>query len=212
MLIWINALSNRTFKILRATSFYTMKKIILSQHTSLDGFVAGRAGEMDWITFDSDLFDMVGTITESADTALYGRITYEMMENYWPTAGDNPAATKHEREHSQWYKRVHKVVISKSLAGRSVPDTTFIGDNISERIAALKQQPGKNILIFGSPSVAHTLMQHNLIDEYWLFVNPVILGKGIPLFPNLSQRIPLTCVSVKQFPYGVVAMHYLKKE
>jgi dihydrofolate reductase len=87
-----------------------MKKIIVSMHTSLDGFVAGPNGEMNWIKFDDELFDFVGKMTDKADTALYGRKTYEMMHNYWPTADQKPNATKHDIEHAHWYKQSLKIV------------------------------------------------------------------------------------------------------
>ena len=89
-----------------------MRNLIFFMHTSLDGFVAGVNGEMDWIKFDDDLFDFVATMTDQADTALYGRVTYEMMQSYWPKAGEQPNATKHDKEHSDWYNQVSKVVLS----------------------------------------------------------------------------------------------------
>ena len=84
-------------------------------HISLDGFIAGPNGEMDWIKVDEQIFDHVGRRIIDGNTALYGRITYEMMESYWPTAGEKPGASKHDREHSQWYKKVHKIVLSKTM-------------------------------------------------------------------------------------------------
>ncbi len=158
-----------------------MRNIIVSMHVSLDGFVAGTEGEMDWIQLDDEMFDLVGTLTDHADTALYGRITFQMMDGYWPNAADQPNATKHDIEHSRWYNSVNKIVISQSMKGFNPDKVSFIGDNIPEEIKKQKTLPGSNILIFGSPSACHLLMEHNLIDEYWLFVNPVSLGKGIPL-------------------------------
>lgn len=84
-------------------------------HVSLDGFVAGPDGEMSWIKVDQEIFDFVGERIEKTDTALYGRVTYEMMENYWPTAGDNPSASKHDLEHSKWYNNAHKIVLSRTM-------------------------------------------------------------------------------------------------
>jgi dihydrofolate reductase len=78
-----------------------MRKIIAFMHISLDGFVAGLNGEMDWIKVDEEIFDYVGKRISEGDTALYGRVTFQMMENYWPGAGDNPAATRHDIEHSE---------------------------------------------------------------------------------------------------------------
>jgi dihydrofolate reductase len=185
-----------------------MRKIILCMHTTLDGFVAGPNGEMNWINFDDEMFDFVGKFTDEADTALYGRVTYEMMESYWPTASDKPNATKHDIEHSNWYNKVTKLVLSKTLADTHLANTIFISNNIPGQIEIFKQQPGKNIMIFGSPTAVHLLTQHNLIDEYWLFVNPVILGQGIPLFSGLKERINLNPLTTKFFSCGVTALGY----
>lgn len=187
-----------------------MRKIIISVHLTLDGYVAGPGGEMDWIRLDEEMFDQVARITDEADTALYGRTTYEMMDSYWPDAGDKPNASRHDIVHSRWYNTVNKIVLSRTLSGKGIYNTTFISDHISEEINRLKQQAGKNILIFGSPGAAHSLMEDNLIDEYWLFVNPVILGKGIPLFEHIKQKISLTLQSTLLFKCGVVGLHYTK--
>src|SRR4051812_18720141 len=133
-----------------------MRKIISFMHISLDGFVAGPNGEMDWIKVDEEIFDYVGKRIGEGDTALYGRVTYQMMENYWPTAGDKPTASKHDIEHSKWYKKVHKVVLSKTMNPDSYRDagwtnTEIISDSLPERINEIKQQAGKDILLFGSP-------------------------------------------------------------
>lgn len=180
-------------------------------HTTLDGFVARPNGEMDWIKFDDAMFDHVGTLTDAADAALYGRKTWEMMESYWPTAGDKPNATKHDKEHSRWYNSVTKIVISRTLKGKH-PDTTIVvSENVADKVRNLKQQAGRNILVFGSPTAGHTLMQHELIDEYWLFVNPVILGKGIPLFAGIKEKTDLEPGPVKEFTCGVKCLSYFKK-
>lgn len=187
-----------------------MSKIILCMHTSLDGFVAGPKGEMDWIGLSADMFDFVGKLTDRADMALYGRVTYQMMESYWPTAGDQPKASKHDIEHSQWYNRVTKVVLSRSMKNEKRERTKFVGDNVSDEISKLKQKATGNILIFGSPSASHTLMTLDLIDDYWLFVNPVLLGEGIPLFAKIKDRMPLNLVETKIFS-EVVCLHYERK-
>lgn len=179
-------------------------------HASLDGFVGGPKGEMNWITVDDEIFDFVGNMTAQADTALYGRVTYEMMEAYWPTAADQPNATKHDKEHSVWYAKVAKVVLSTTLDGTGLQNTQVISDNLIENITRLKQQPGKNILIFGSPRASHSLLQLGLIDEYWIFVNPVLIGQGIPLFKNVTYTIRLKLLEGKTFASGVVALHYRK--
>src|SRR5215210_4571489 len=111
-----------------------MRKIISFMHISLDGFVAGLNGEMDWIKVDEEIFDHVGKRISEGDTALYGRVTYQMMESYWPAAGNEPDASRHEIEHSKWYNKVHKIVLSKTLKEADSINTTIISDNHVERI------------------------------------------------------------------------------
>ena len=103
-------------------------------HTSLDGFVAGLNGEIDWINIDDSMFDFVATMTNKADTALYGRVTYEMMQSYWPTAGEQPNASKHDKEHSAWYNKVSKVVLSKTISEKGLDNTKVIGDQLVDNI------------------------------------------------------------------------------
>ena len=186
-----------------------MRKIISFMHISLDGFVAGPNGEMDWIKADEELFDHVGKRISGGDTALYGRVTFEMMEGYWPTAADQPTATKHDIEHSKWYSKVHKVVLSRTMQEERLNNTTVINDHLSERINEIKQGPGEDILLFGSPTATHSLIQQNLIGGYWLFVNPIILGQGIPLFTNINDKIKLKLLSTHQFSCGVTELNYI---
>jgi len=185
-----------------------MRKIISFMHVSLDGFVAGPNGEMNWIKVDEEIFDHVGIRISETDTSLYGRNTYQMMESYWPTAGNKPTATNHEIRHSKWYSQVHKLVLSKTLKDAGLSNTTIISDNLTESIQTIKQQAGTEILLFGSPTATHTLMQQNLIDGYWLFINPIILGQGIPLFVDFKDKIKLQLLTTKQFSSGVVELNY----
>lgn len=189
----------------------TMRKLIFFMHTSLDGFVAGLQGEMNWIKIDDEMFDFVGTMTDKADTALYGRVTYEMMQNYWPDAGKQPNASKHDREHSAWYNRVPKVVLSRTMSENGLENTTIIHDKLAENINQIKKQDGKNILIFGSPRASHSLLSEGLIDEFWLFVNPVLLGQGMPLFSGVNEITELKLLETKTFSSGVIALHYETK-
>lgn len=187
-----------------------MRKIISFMHISLDGFVSGLNGEMDWIKVDEEIFDYAGKRISEGDTALYGRVTYQMMENYWPTAGDKPAATRHDIEHSKWYSKVHKVVLSKTLKDAGLNNTKIISDNLPDRINEIKQQSGNDILLFGSPTATHSLIQLNLIDGFWLFVNPVILGRGIPLFGDIKDKIKLKLLpTTRQFTCGVTELNYI---
>ncbi len=187
-----------------------MRNLIFFMHTSLDGFVAGPNGEMNWIKVDEEMFDFVGTMTDNSDTALYGRVTYEMMQGYWPTAGDAPGASKHDKEHSAWYKKVSKIVLSKTISEKELHNTTVIRDQLADHINRIKKQDGKNILIFGSPRASQSLLNERLIDEFWLFVNPILLGQGMPLFKGVTGTTQLKLVESISFTNGVMALHYSK--
>jgi dihydrofolate reductase len=185
-----------------------MRKIISFVHLSLDGFVASTSGGLDWVSITEELFDHVEQRIKQTDTALYGRVTYQMMEAYWPTAAEQPNASKHDHEHSRWYKTARKIVLSKTLDDKELSNTKIIREHISEEINKLKQEAGSEVLVFGSPSATHALMAEDLIDEYWLFINPILLGQGIPLFKNIKDRTKLKLVTSKTFASGVVCLHY----
>lgn len=188
-----------------------MRMIVSFVHVSLDGFVAstakGPAG-LGWISRSADLFEYVEKRIQRTDTALYGRTTFEMMESYWPTAADKPDASPHDHEHSRWYKSARKVVLSKTLSEKNHVNTKIIGSNLSDEINKLKHSSGSEILMFGSPSATHALMSENLIDGYWLFVNPILLGQGIPLFKNIHDQTALALANTHIFPSGVVCLQY----
>jgi dihydrofolate reductase len=135
-----------------------------------------------------------------------------MMESYWPTAGESPTATKHDIEHSNWANNALKIVFSKSLKKTDWKNTKIISDNITGEIAEIKKQPGKNLLLIGSAGITHFFLEHDLIDEYWINVNPIILGAGIPLFnPDNNRdksRVNLNLLQSKKFGCGVVALQY----
>lgn len=186
-----------------------MRKIISFMHISLDGFVASLTGALNWVKVDEELFTHIGQRISGGDTSLYGRVTFEMMESYWPTAADKPGASRHDIEHARWYSQVKKVVLSKTLKADAFSNTIIITDPLTDLLDAIKQSPGDDILLFGSPTATHALMQHGLIDGYWLFVNPIILGQGVPLFPNPHDQVKLNLVSTRRFTSGVVELNYV---
>ncbi|HVW14042.1 MAG TPA: dihydrofolate reductase family protein [Mucilaginibacter sp.] len=183
-----------------------MGNIVLFMHTSLDGFAAGTKGEMNWIHVDEEIFDYVAERIAKTNTALYGRVTFEMMESYWPTAGDEPDASKHDKEHSAWYKRAHKVVLSNTLDQSAFSNTTVIGKDYAAALRKIKQETPGEILLFGSPRTAHALLAESLVDECWLFVNPVLLGEGVPVFKGIKERQSLKLLQTHVFSSGVVCL------
>lgn len=186
-----------------------MRKLILLAHISLDGFVAGSKGELDGFDAGEENLEFICSLTENADAALFGRISYQLLNSYWPTAKDRVNATKDEIKYSNWYNNVKKIVISGTLPEGNTGDPTIINGNLENEIIKIKEQEGKNILIFGSPSVSQLLMQLDLIDSYWIFVNPITFGKGIPLFAGIQPKFKLKLLSTKQFSNGEIALNYI---
>jgi dihydrofolate reductase len=187
---------------------HTMRKVIYLVHVSLDGYAAGPNGEIDWIVYNDEVEKYSHDLTSSVDTTLYGRVTYQMMESFWPTVPGNPASAQAEIDYSRWLDNATKIVFSKTLENVEWQNSRVIKDNLQEEITQLKQQPGKDLLILGSPGLAQTFMQLGLIDEYRINVNPVILGSGIPLFGGFDSKNPLKLLEAKTLEGGVVALQY----
>ena len=115
-------------------------------HVSLDGFTTDSKGGMDWINVDEEMFNYAGERTKASNTALYGRKTYQMMEDYWPTAADQPNPTKHDIEHSMWYKSVTKVIVSKTMRDAGSANTIIISEDLPGEIRKRKNGTGKRSL------------------------------------------------------------------
>jgi len=185
-----------------------MRKLVLLAHTSLDGFVAGAQGELDDFDASEENLQFVCSLTEKADSALFGRTSYELLNNYWPSAKDLAGATKGMVTYSNWYNSAKKIVISKKMTQKNLENTIIISNDVTNEISNIKNLTGKDILIFGSPAVSQLLMQENLIDDYWIFVNPIIFGHGIPLFKDINVKIKLKLVATKQFSNGEFGLNY----
>jgi len=189
-----------------------MRRVVWLMHVSLDRLVAGPNGEIDWVNFDDELIEDVQNLVNTADTALYGRLTYQLMESYWPTVASRPGATKHDIDHSNWLNPALKIVFSRTLKNVEWKNTRIVKDHIREEIVKLKNQPGKNLILFASPSLASTLMNHDLIDEYWFNINPIVLRKGIPLFKDIDNMHMLKLLESKTYKNGVVKLQYRSTE
>lgn len=188
-----------------------MGNLTLFMHISLDGFAASMDGQLDWIHVDDEIFDHGAKRIYATDIALYGRKTYQLMESYWPTAADQPNPTKHDIEHSKWYRQIKKVVLSKTLKEESLVNTQVISENLVDEINKLKQSTEKEILLFGSPTAGHSLMAADLVDAYWFNINPVLLGNGIPVFRDRDTLTQLSLINSKVFSSGVVCLDYMRK-
>lgn len=185
-----------------------MRKVIFLIHVSLDGFVAGPNGEMDWMVYNDEVEQYSHDLHATTDAAIYGRVTYEMMNGYWPTVLSNPDSAEGDRAHARWYENATKIVISKTWKADPAKKEIVLGENIEDEITRIKAQSGKNLWLLGSPAAAQTLIRLNLIDEYRLNVNPVILGSGKPLFAHDESKLNLKLIEAKTFKGGVVALRY----
>jgi len=185
-----------------------MRNLNLIAQTSLDGFVAGSKGEFDNFLGGEENLEFVCGITDTADAAMFGRVSYELLESHWPEAGGKPDATKNMTRYSNWYNSASKIVLSRNLANGSLNNVTVISNDLLAEINKIKQQKGKDILIFGSPSIVHELLELNLIDNTWLIVHPVIFGEGIPLFRNRDHVIKFTLSASHQLSNGTLCNKY----
>jgi dihydrofolate reductase len=182
-----------------------MRNVIYSMGVSLDGFIAGPHGEIDWSAPDEELHRFHNQQTRELGAHLCGRRLYEVMV-YWETADENPSAAEHELEFARIWKELPKVVFSKTLE-RVEGNARLVTDGVAEEVAKLKAQPGKDLAV-GGAGLASSLIELGLVDEYRLFVSPVVLGAGTRFFPSLDARIGLELVETRTFGSRVVYARY----
>jgi dihydrofolate reductase len=182
-----------------------MRKLIYSMGVSLDGFIAGPNGEIDWSAPDEELHRFHNQQTREMGAHLCGRRLYEVML-FWETADQNPSAPEHELEFARIWKNMPKIVFSKTLE-KVEGNARLVRDGVVEEVAKLKEQPGKDLAV-GGAGLASTFIKLGLIDEYRLFVSPVVLGGGTPYFPALDERMNLELVETQTFGSRVVYVRY----
>ncbi len=182
-----------------------MRKLIYSMGVSLDGFIAGPGGEIDWSAPDEELHRFLYQQVRELGAHCCGRRLYEVM-TYWETADQNPSAAEHELEFARIWKNLPKIVFSKTLE-KVEGNARLVREGVAEEVAKLKQQPGKDLAV-GGAGLASTCIELGLIDEYRLFVSPVVLGGGTPYFPALEDRINLELVETQTFGSRVVYVRY----
>lgn len=181
-----------------------MRNIIVFENVTLDGFMAGPNGELDWAIRDDEITQYAKDGQDLTDTFLFGRVTYEMMASFWPT----PAGKSANPVFAEFLNNTPKIVFSTTLKKADWHNTEVIKELTKDEILKLKQQPGKNMMIFGSGTIVNQLTKLGLIDEYQLMVNPVVLGKGKPLFKDITGKINLKLVKTKTFKSGIVLLQY----
>lgn len=175
-----------------------MRKVVLAMSISLDGFVAGPRGELDWVfpNMDAEVAEWTNQSLSQMDTHVLGRVNYEEQAGYWPSATGDLAPL---------INKAAKVVFSTTLDRADWQNSRIATRGVAEEIAALRAQPGKDILVPGGARFAQEVSRLRLVDEYRLLIHPVVLGKGLPLF---ADEIKLKLQSTKTFATGAVALTY----
>jgi dihydrofolate reductase len=182
-----------------------MRKLIYSFGVSLDGFIAGPDGGINWSAPDAELHRFHNEQARELGAHLYGRRLYEVMR-VWETADEDPSATEEMVEFAQIWRATPKIVFSRTL-DKVEGDARLIGEGAGDEVAKLKQEPGDDLAV-GGAGLASTFIKLGLVDEYRLFVSPVILGGGTPFFPSLEERIDLELVETRTFGSRVVYVRY----
>ena len=181
-----------------------MRKLLFFMLVSLDGYFEAPNGDISWHNVDEEFNEFAIAQLDSVDTLLFGRVTYQGMASYWPTA----IATENDPAVAGKMNAIPKIVFSRTLYNAEWNNTRLVKDNIAEEISKLKQQPGKDLIIFGSSNLAASFAEMGLIDEYRIMVSPVILGEGTPLFKGIHQQLKLKLFKTRTFGNGNVLHYY----
>ena len=185
-----------------------MRKVFLFNMVTLDGFFEGPNQDISWHHVDEEFNEFAIDQLNEIGTLLFGRVTYEGMASYWPTElakEDDPAV-------AGLMNSLPKIVFSKTLDKAEWENTRLVKENVIEEVSKLKQEPGKDIAVFGSSNLAVTLAEHSLIDEYRVMVNPVFLGDGTTLLKGINHKLNLKLIKVRTFNSGNVLLYYAPEE
>jgi dihydrofolate reductase len=182
-----------------------MRKLIYSMSVSLDGFIAGPDGGIDWGAPDEEQHRLHNQQIRETGVELLGRRLYETML-YWETADENPSAADYELEFARLWKDTPRIVFSNTLE-KVEGNARLATDGVAEEVARLKEEPGQDLAV-GGAGLASTCIKLGLVDEYLLFVNPVVLGGGTPYFPAVDERINLELIETRTFASRVVYVRY----
>jgi dihydrofolate reductase len=188
------------------TNFKIMRKLIYAMMVSLDGFIEDKNGNTEWAIVDDELHRHFNEEDASKGAYLFGRRLFEDMCTYWPTADDDPEAPDYVREFAGIWRKKPKYVFSKTLK-KADYNSVVISENVVEEIKKLKQEPGDDLSLSGA-TLADICIRHGLVDEYLIYLNPVVLGGGRPMFPA-DVELSLILAESQSFDCGVVRLSYL---
>lgn len=195
-----------------------MRRIVVFDNVTADGYFADSKGSLDWVIPSDEVFRTAAESNQDIDTMLFGRRTYEMFEQFWPHALDDPetAPDPHtagrrsavNREMAVWINETNKIVFSRTRKDVTWKHSQLIPELEPKQVEAMKAGPGKDMIVFGSGSLVAQLTEHGLIDEYMLVLNPILLGGGRSLLTGLSTRLPLDLRQATDYKSGHVLVRY----
>ena len=187
-----------------------MRKLIVSMNVTLDGYMSGPNCELGWHfqTWTKEMADSLFDQLSRADTILLGRITYSAMAEYWPAKTTDPAFPREDIAFADLMNRQLKLVFSSTLKSPEWSNSTLLRGNLRREVLRLKKSIGSDIIIYGSGKIVQALMRYGLIDEYQLWIHPVLLGQGKPLFDDPRKRLCMKLFESKCFDSGVVLLYY----
>jgi dihydrofolate reductase len=187
-----------------------MRKIVLMTSVSLDGFIEGPDRQLDWHMVDDELHSHFNEQLRTMGIVLNGRVTYELMAGFWPTADADPSSTAPMVEFAGIWRAMPKIVFSRTLE-QAAWNTTIAREVVVEEIMALKALPGGDLAL-GGADLAAAFMRCDLIDEYRLYVHPILIGQGKPLFQASDAKINLRLTETRSFGNGVVLLRHQRAE
>jgi len=182
-----------------------MRKLTVFNLMTLDGYIAGEGGDISWHSVDEEFQELANAASNSGNTLLFGRVTYELMAGFWPT----PEAIRTDPVVAAGMNKSEKIVFSRTLQKADWNNTRLVRDNMLAEVRKLKQGTGKDLTVLGSGSIVAQLAEEGLIDEYQVLLNPVVIGKGKTMFEGLKRRLALKLVRTRTFGNGNVLLTYV---
>jgi len=181
-----------------------MRRVTVFNLMTLDGYIAGQGGDISWHNVDEEFQELANAASNSGNTLLFGRVTYELMASFWPT----PEAIRTDPIVAAGMNKSEKIVFSRTLQKADWNNTRLVKDDMLAEVRRLKQQSGKDLTILGSGSIVSQLAQEGLIDEYQVLLNPVVLGKGKTMFDGMREKLTLKLVKTRIFKNGNILLSY----
>ena len=182
-----------------------MRKLTVFNLMTLDGYIAGQGGDISWHNVDEEFQELAKAASNSGNTLLFGRVTYELMAGFWPT----PEAIRVDPIVAAGMNKSEKIVFSRTLQKADWNNTRLVKDDMLVEVRRLKQGAGKDLTVLGSGSIVAQLAGEGLIDEYQVLLNPVVIGTGKTMFEGLKNRLALKLVRTRTFVNGNVLLTYV---